>query len=140
MKNTEISRILGQKWHSASIKEKHPYVEREICEREQYKISVTEWKKEQEAIKLAKKEGASTSGNSVNIVDANNGIERRPVSIDGSVSACEYNPQDYNSQQDSSSPNTYRRDIVRYEQYRYDQHPYIHSQYPCQEYNINNYT
>ena len=46
LKNTEISRLLGDLWRNTSEEEKRPYVEKEKEEREQYKIARAEWKKE----------------------------------------------------------------------------------------------
>ena len=49
MKNTQISRILGDMWKNASEEEKRPYVEKEKAEREQYKLAMAEWRTEFEA-------------------------------------------------------------------------------------------
>lgn len=49
LKNTDISRILGNMWRDASEEEKRPYVEKEKAEREQYKIEMEKWKKEHAA-------------------------------------------------------------------------------------------
>jgi hypothetical protein len=46
MKNTEISRVLGNMWRDCSEEEKRPYVEKEKKEREQYKIAMAAWKKD----------------------------------------------------------------------------------------------
>eukprot|EP00543_Licmophora_paradoxa_P003446 CAMPEP_0202448528 /NCGR_PEP_ID=MMETSP1360-20130828/7347_1 /ASSEMBLY_ACC=CAM_ASM_000848 /TAXON_ID=515479 /ORGANISM="Licmophora paradoxa, Strain CCMP2313" /LENGTH=338 /DNA_ID=CAMNT_0049066155 /DNA_START=576 /DNA_END=1592 /DNA_ORIENTATION=+ len=48
MKNTEISRILGDIWRNASEEEKRPHVEREKSEREKYKIEIAKWREDQE--------------------------------------------------------------------------------------------
>ena len=49
MKNTEVSRHLGEMWRNASDEEKKPYIEKEIEEREKYKVATAKWKKENEA-------------------------------------------------------------------------------------------
>lgn len=49
MKNTEISRILGEMWRGSTDEEKRVHVEREKTERAKYKIAVAKWKEESEA-------------------------------------------------------------------------------------------
>lgn len=44
LKNTDISRILGQLWRSTSDEEKRPFVEREQIEREKYKEKMAAWR------------------------------------------------------------------------------------------------
>jgi len=51
MKNTDVSRILGQMWRSLSAEERQPFVDRERSEREKYKIALSEWKEKDEARK-----------------------------------------------------------------------------------------
>lgn len=46
MRNTEISRILGEMWKNASHEEKSPHIEREAKERAKYKINIAKWRKE----------------------------------------------------------------------------------------------
>jgi hypothetical protein len=46
MKNTEVSRYLGELWRNASEEEKKPYIDREIAEREKYKVAMATWRKE----------------------------------------------------------------------------------------------
>jgi hypothetical protein len=48
LKNTEVSRLLGELWRSASEEEKRPHVDQEKKEREKYKIAIAEWRKEYE--------------------------------------------------------------------------------------------
>jgi hypothetical protein len=48
LKNTEISKILGEMWRNASDEEKRPHVEHERDEREKYKIAIAEWREEHE--------------------------------------------------------------------------------------------
>lgn len=50
MRNTEISRVLGDMWKKASDEEKGPHIEREAVEREKYKIAIAKWK-EDEAVR-----------------------------------------------------------------------------------------
>jgi HMG (high mobility group) box len=46
MKNTEVSRILGDEWRKMTEEERAPFVEKEEGEREQYKINMEEWKRQ----------------------------------------------------------------------------------------------
>jgi len=48
IRNTEVSRILGELWRNASVEEKRPHVEKEKEEREKYKIAIAEWRKDYE--------------------------------------------------------------------------------------------
>lgn len=51
MKNTEVSRVLGEMWRNLSEAERAPYVERERKEREVYKVAIAEWREHNEAMK-----------------------------------------------------------------------------------------
>lgn len=56
MKNTEISRILGEMWKEATDEERAPHIENEAEERKKYKVKIAEWKsQEAERKKEAKK-------------------------------------------------------------------------------------
>lgn len=63
LKNTEISRMLGEEWRKTSEQEKHPFIQQEESERELYKLRMAEWKKEKEvkdkAVELEKKQKAA---------------------------------------------------------------------------------
>mmetsp|Transcript_957 Transcript_957/g.1566 ORF Transcript_957/g.1566 Transcript_957/m.1566 type:complete len:363 (-) Transcript_957:216-1304(-) len=48
IRNTEVSRILGELWRNASDEEKSPHVVKERGERAKYKIAIAEWRKEYE--------------------------------------------------------------------------------------------
>lgn len=48
IRNTEVSRILGELWRNASDEEKNPHIEREKAQREIYKVAIAEWRKEYE--------------------------------------------------------------------------------------------
>ena len=48
IRNTEVSRILGELWRNANEEEKNPHVEREKNEREKYKVAIAEWRTEYE--------------------------------------------------------------------------------------------
>lgn len=65
MKNTEVSRLLGEMWRNASEAEKRPHVEKEKDERSKYKIAIAEWRKEtevkQRAARKAQAEWASSN-------------------------------------------------------------------------------
>lgn len=49
LKNTDISRMLGEEWRKAPDTEKIPYIRQEEGEREQYKLNMAAWKKKKEA-------------------------------------------------------------------------------------------
>jgi high mobility group protein B2 len=48
IKNTEISRVLGEIWRNSSDEEKRPFIEQEKVEREKYKKAMAVWKDESE--------------------------------------------------------------------------------------------
>ena len=48
IKNTEVSRLLGELWRNATEEERRPYVEKEREEREKYKVSIADWRKDYE--------------------------------------------------------------------------------------------
>ena len=48
MKNTEVSRLLGEMWRNASEDERRPHIEKEKEERGKYKIAIADWRKEYE--------------------------------------------------------------------------------------------
>lgn len=49
MKNTEVSRLLGEMWRNAPEEERRPHIEKEKEEREKYKVAIADWRKEAEA-------------------------------------------------------------------------------------------
>ena len=49
MKNTEVSRMLGEMWRNASEEDRKPHIDKEKEEREKYKIAIAHWRKEYEA-------------------------------------------------------------------------------------------
>ena len=51
IKNTEVSRVLGEMWRNLSAEERAPYVERERQVRETYKIAIAEWRENNDAKK-----------------------------------------------------------------------------------------
>lgn len=53
LKNTDISRVLGDMWRKTSDEEKRPHLERESREREKYKEDMSQWKEEQQVRKKA---------------------------------------------------------------------------------------
>lgn len=55
MKNTEVSRILGELWRNLSDEERAPHVERERQQREKYKIAIAAWREENEAKLVAER-------------------------------------------------------------------------------------
>lgn len=44
MKNTEVSRVLGELWRGSTEEEKMPFVQQEKSLREKYKVDMEEWK------------------------------------------------------------------------------------------------
>lgn len=48
MKNTEVSKILGDIWRKSTEEERRPFVEGEKVEREKYKIAMSKWKEKHE--------------------------------------------------------------------------------------------
>ena len=44
MKNTEVSRILGEMWRNLSDEDRQPFVDQEKSEREKYKVVIAEWR------------------------------------------------------------------------------------------------
>lgn len=56
MKNTEISRVLGQMWKNASQEERAPFISREKEERDKYKIKMAKWRQEDANRKEAQRE------------------------------------------------------------------------------------
>jgi HMG (high mobility group) box len=46
MKNTEVSRLLGEMWRSACEDEKKNHVEKEKEEREKYKVAIADWRRD----------------------------------------------------------------------------------------------
>ena len=55
LKNTEVSRLLGEHWRNAREEERRPFVEKEKIEREKYKVAIAEWRKDYEKKKEAQK-------------------------------------------------------------------------------------
>lgn len=56
VKNTEISRILGQMWKSCSQEERTPFIDREKAERDKYKVKIAKWRQEDAKRKVEKRE------------------------------------------------------------------------------------
>jgi hypothetical protein len=48
VKNTDISRMLGEVWRDATEEERQPYVDKEIAAREIYKVDMAKWRKAEE--------------------------------------------------------------------------------------------
>lgn len=59
MKNTEISRILGEQWRNASEEERRPHVEKELRERSKYKAAVEEFNRGEAARKEEERKAAA---------------------------------------------------------------------------------
>jgi HMG (high mobility group) box len=51
IKNTEVSRVLGEMWRNLTDEERAPHVDRERREREIYKIVIAEWRERNESMK-----------------------------------------------------------------------------------------
>eukprot|EP00590_Aulacoseira_subarctica_P000064 CAMPEP_0172437952 /NCGR_PEP_ID=MMETSP1064-20121228/72535_1 /TAXON_ID=202472 /ORGANISM="Aulacoseira subarctica , Strain CCAP 1002/5" /LENGTH=445 /DNA_ID=CAMNT_0013186469 /DNA_START=311 /DNA_END=1648 /DNA_ORIENTATION=- len=54
MSNTDVSRLLGEMWHSAPPADRNPYIEQELDERNAYKIEIAKWRSEYEKQALSK--------------------------------------------------------------------------------------
>jgi len=85
-KNTDISRMLGELWRNMPAKKKRHHVEREVVEREQYKIAIAEWRKQRETIQLAGKVGGTTS-NPVSAIESGIGRNEQPTILKYGVTA-----------------------------------------------------
>lgn len=48
LKNTDISRLLGEQWKNAPEAERKPHIEREKREREQYNKDIAEWRRQRD--------------------------------------------------------------------------------------------
>mmetsp|Transcript_1761 Transcript_1761/g.3083 ORF Transcript_1761/g.3083 Transcript_1761/m.3083 type:complete len:389 (-) Transcript_1761:267-1433(-) len=48
IRNTEVSRILGEMWRNASEDERRPHIEKEKEEREKYKVAIAKWREDYE--------------------------------------------------------------------------------------------
>jgi hypothetical protein len=55
LKNTEISKMLGDLWRNCPDDDRRPYVEKEKIEREKYKIAMAKWKVEFEKLEEEEK-------------------------------------------------------------------------------------
>jgi hypothetical protein len=60
IRNTEISKILGEMWKKASTEERAPHIEREATQREKYKVEIAKWRKEEAARTLEQEHGEKT--------------------------------------------------------------------------------
>jgi len=49
MRNTDISRVLGEMWRNATEEERGPHIAHEAKEREKYKVAIAKWREEHEA-------------------------------------------------------------------------------------------
>jgi HMG (high mobility group) box len=48
LKNTEVSRMLGEMWRNASEEDRKPHIDNEKEEREKYKVAIADWRKDYE--------------------------------------------------------------------------------------------
>mmetsp|Transcript_7210 Transcript_7210/g.10329 ORF Transcript_7210/g.10329 Transcript_7210/m.10329 type:complete len:421 (-) Transcript_7210:305-1567(-) len=55
IRNTEVSRVLGEMWKNASDEERKPHIEREARERAKYKTEMATWRKNEEERKVKEK-------------------------------------------------------------------------------------
>jgi hypothetical protein len=62
LKNTDISRLLGEMWKKASEDDRGPHIDREKMEREVYNVNIAEWRKqkseEEQAVRKHRQEVA----------------------------------------------------------------------------------
>jgi len=68
MKNTEISRILGEMWRNATDEDRRPHVEKEKAERAKYKVAAAKWREEYEAKMEAERKAQAEHANSMMMV------------------------------------------------------------------------
>jgi len=62
MKNTEVSRILGEMWRNAPDKDRRPYINKEKEEREKYKTAVAKWKEQADSRAEKERKSMETIG------------------------------------------------------------------------------
>ena len=97
LSNTDVSRLLGEMWRSASPAEKKPYVEEEKIERAKYKEEIKRWRERQAILDAASR----TSHHSVQREAAKKSRKKQPPAHDyGRVfmepsAAAAYAPQPY---------------------------------------------
>ena len=151
MKNTEVSSVLGQLWRDTPTEKKRSYTEREMEEREQYKIEITEWRKQQEMIHLTGKV-AGTPSSSLSIVENDGRKNTQPVILEDSVAACvhdggyethhlyPYASHDPNTSQVNYGESVRPSNMVWYGQHQYHQHPRMYPECPPEEQYTNHYT
>ena len=151
MKNTEVSGILGQLWRNMPMEKKHPYVEMEVKKREQYKIDMAEWRKQQETIQLAVKASGTTSS-PVGIFKNDTQRKMQPVILENGMVARVYggnhdvnNFVPYASHDPSASRGSYGESVrpshmARYDQHQYHQHSHMYPEHHPQEPYIHHYT
>jgi len=133
MKNTDISRILGQLWRDTPTEKKRHYVDREVKERKQYKSDIAEWRMQQ-ATQLARKT-CDTTSNPVSVVESEVGSGVQPVIWEDSLTARAY-LHPYASHDPITSQGDYRAtwppsNMTLYGQYH--QHPHMYPERPPQE-------
>jgi high mobility group protein B1 len=110
MKNTEVSRLLGEMWRNAPEEDRRPHIEKEKKEREKYKVAIADWRKDFEAKK-----------------------EEEQRKLQESQQAAQW-AQPYNPEGgDASSPQT------QYAQPSYMPPPPGYAQYPPQPYSYRKY-
>lgn len=93
MRNTEISRVLGEMWKKATAEERAPHIEREAAEREKYKVAIAKWR-EDEAVRrresaIALKEKVMESASMEDKVQSSHKITAQrasPLPIQGGTS------------------------------------------------------
>lgn len=79
LKNTEVSRILGDLWRNASEDDKKPHVDREKIERELYKVSIADWREEYDKkVEDQKKQQAEQAAFVANMYTHEGGPQEQP--------------------------------------------------------------
>lgn len=79
LKNTEVSRILGDLWRNASEEEKKPHVDREKIERDKYKVSIADWREEfDKKVEDQKKQQAEQAAYVANMYTHDGGPQEQP--------------------------------------------------------------
>jgi len=151
MKNTDISRMLGELWRNTPLEEKRHHIEREAEERERYKISIAEWRKQQETMQLAGKAGSITSS-PVSAIGSDIGRKVQPVILEDDVTARVYNggddtysvyphvSDDHITSKDNYGVSLYPPRMMRNGPHQYHRQKHVYPEYSSQEHYIHDCT
>jgi hypothetical protein len=76
LRNTEVSRKLGEMWREASAEERAPHIAKEKVEREKYKVRIADWredfeKKQEEQRKMQAEQAAQQAASMASMYSTN---------------------------------------------------------------------